>query len=121
MKPTTVAERMLEISSITMSLDWMLTRDNSRRRAQRPAFDAACPSLADAAACWAESGGASVDEVIARPLQPPETIEAYVPFQLVATQKRRTCSRLARRAGKQKLTKRPAAFGGRCGRAMLGT
>ncbi len=64
MKPTTAAERMLEISSITMSLDWMLTRDSSRRRPQRPAFGAGCSSLAVAASSGATSGGASADDVI---------------------------------------------------------
>jgi hypothetical protein len=32
MAPTTAADRTLVSRSITRSLDWMLTRDNSRRR-----------------------------------------------------------------------------------------
>ena len=34
MSPTTAADRMLETSSMTISLDWMLTRDSSLRRSR---------------------------------------------------------------------------------------
>ncbi len=36
MAPTTAADRMLVTSSMTSSLDWMLTRDSRRRPENRP-------------------------------------------------------------------------------------
>jgi hypothetical protein len=37
MNPTTATDRTLVISSITRSFDWMLMRDNTRRRRLRRA------------------------------------------------------------------------------------